>query len=206
MNQNNSNVFLPSLATLFVTFIHFYIYYTRLKCSEPMPCFSFLILVFSSLLSLVLLIVVTIKLTKDKCSLNACLWLLALFLNIFLPYPFSQIHQKLKSNMLNEVVEANKPLIKAIERYHSHNGEYPNSLDNLIPEFIKAIPEGELFKKEDYEYRKTDDGEFEICITFNGKYLNQDKLIYWSKKKDKPKDPDENWYGNWFDLPFDCMQ
>lgn len=109
--------------------------------------------------------------------------------------------------MLREVTENNKPLIAAMERYHDYKGEYPDKLEDLIPEFISAIPESKISTKSDYEYFRKDDGGYEIIIRFSGKSLKEDMLIYNPKYKNKPIKPEEKdrWVDDWYYLQFDWL-
>jgi len=47
----------------------------------------------------------------------------------------------------------------ALERYRLANGEYPETLDELAPQFIKKIPH-DIIGGEPLHYRRTDDGKF----------------------------------------------
>ena len=47
----------------------------------------------------------------------------------------------------------------ALERYHLAHSEYPETLDVLIPQFIKKIPH-DIIGGEPFHYRRTDDGKF----------------------------------------------
>jgi len=45
-------------------------------------------------------------------------------------------------------------IISALETYHTDNGEYPETLDDLVPDYIAAISVGEYL----HEWRYTSDG------------------------------------------------
>ena len=36
---------------------------------------------------------------------------------------------------------AGQPLVRAIEKYHSDTGSYPNSLSALVPKYLTAVPD-----------------------------------------------------------------
>jgi hypothetical protein len=47
----------------------------------------------------------------------------------------------------------------ALERYHLANGQYPDTLDALVPQFIETIPH-DIIGGQPLLYRRTDDGKF----------------------------------------------
>ena len=202
--QNNTNIFFPTIAILFVFSIHVYSLISTLEESYPVPC---LICLFSWVLSIGLLIIVVTKLIREKCSLNACLWMTALFLNIFLHYPLGLVYLNIRANLLRDVAAKSKPLIAAIERYHNYRGEYPESLEDLIPEFISTIPETKISTKSDYMYYKEKEGGYQLTIRFQGKFLNQATFTYEPERKDKSPDSDEKyeWFDGWHYCPPDYL-
>jgi hypothetical protein len=70
----------------------------------------------------------------------------------------------------------------ALERYHLAHGEYPETLDALVPQFLATIPH-DLIGDQPLHYRRTDDGKF---------------LLYsvgWNGTDDGGEDPPHNQYG-----------
>ena len=47
----------------------------------------------------------------------------------------------------------------ALERYRLANGQFPEKLDALAPQFISPLP-NDVLTGEPYKYRRTDDGQF----------------------------------------------
>ncbi len=47
----------------------------------------------------------------------------------------------------------------ALERYHLANGQYPDTLDALMPQFMETIPH-DIIGGQPLRYRRTDDGKF----------------------------------------------
>jgi len=47
----------------------------------------------------------------------------------------------------------------ALERYRLANGQFPEKLDALVPQFVSQLP-SDPFTGEPYKYRRTDDGQF----------------------------------------------
>jgi hypothetical protein len=57
----------------------------------------------------------------------------------------------------------------ALERYRMANGQYPESLDALTPQFISPLPH-DVLTGEPYKYRRTSEGRFVLySIGWNGK-------------------------------------
>jgi hypothetical protein len=50
-------------------------------------------------------------------------------------------------------------LVCALERYHRARGDYPATLDALMPDFILKLPH-DLITGQPLKYRRTDDGKF----------------------------------------------
>ena len=50
-------------------------------------------------------------------------------------------------------------IVCALERYHLAHGEYPETLDRLVPQFIEAIPQ-DVIGGQPLHYRRTNDGKF----------------------------------------------
>jgi hypothetical protein len=49
----------------------------------------------------------------------------------------------------------------ALERYRLANGQFPDTLDALVPRFISQLPH-DVITGEPYKYRRTDDGQFVV--------------------------------------------
>ena len=47
----------------------------------------------------------------------------------------------------------------ALERYRLAHGEYPETLDALVPQFMETIPH-DIIGGQPLHYRRTDDGKF----------------------------------------------
>jgi hypothetical protein len=59
-----------------------------------------------------------------------------------------------KQTLVNEC-----QIVCALERYHLAHGEYPETLDMLIPQFIEKMPH-DIIGGEPLHYRRIDDGKF----------------------------------------------
>ena len=75
----------------------------------------------------------------------------------------------------------------ALERYRLANGQFPQTLDALVPRFISQLPH-DVINGESYNYRRTDDGQFVLySVGWNekddggvpGKTLFDDKQGDW---------------------------
>ncbi len=58
------------------------------------------------------------------------------------------------------VAENSKPLITAIERFHSETGKYPESLNELVPSYLASIPATGIHRYRGYQYDPKGEGYF----------------------------------------------
>jgi hypothetical protein len=92
----------------------------------------------------------------------------------------------------NQTLVNEAQIVCALERYHLANGEYPETLDALAPQFIEKLPhdiiggppwQGSGATSQPLHYRRTDDGKF---------------LLYsvgWNETDDGGKESPHNQYG-----------
>ena len=77
-----------------------------------------------------------------------------------------------------------QPVIDAIERYRAKTGEYPNSLDVLVPEYLPSIPATGNTIYPNYEYRPAGEGwgwripSYELFVRTPYVVFNWDQFIY----------------------------
>jgi hypothetical protein len=69
----------------------------------------------------------------------------------------------------------------ALERYHLSQGQYPESLDRLVPRFIDNLPH-DIINGQPLHYRLTDNGQF---VLYSVGWCNKDR----GGKVVQPKDP-----------------
>jgi len=78
--------------------------------------------------------------------------LAVLFVNVLL------IQTSLQSNARHRVVEEGKEVVAALQSYHSVYGAYPDSLSELVPNFIDRYPTPSIIGIKSYHYNQTDSG------------------------------------------------
>jgi hypothetical protein len=61
--------------------------------------------------------------------------------------------------------ELGAAIIAALDAYHADAGEYPDALDQLVPNHMDAIPSGELIER--FGYRRTDES-YELFFNYIG--------------------------------------
>jgi hypothetical protein len=85
------------------------------------------------------------------------------------------------------LVARTEPLISAIEAHKTTKGEYPHKLEDLVPEFIPAIPDTNLAGYPKYEYNKagakTPFKQYEVLVQTSIGILNWDVFVYWPEGK-----------------------
>jgi hypothetical protein len=83
---------------------------------------------------------------------------------------------------LERIMMNGRPVIEAIERYHAATGEYPISLDALIPEFMGSLPGTGNTIFSSYEFRHAGEGSkipsYELFVRTPYGMLNWDEFIY----------------------------
>ena len=84
-----------------------------------------------------------------------CLLQHRLTANLFLPaLGRAFIRASVAQTLANEVA-----LACALERYRLANGQFPDRLEALVPQFMSELPK-DVIAKGDYHYRRTDNGRF----------------------------------------------
>jgi hypothetical protein len=79
------------------------------------------------------------------------------------------------------VTRRGQPLIDAIESYRTDNGAYPESLDQLVPEYLESIPDTGLAMYPEFEYEcYPPSGEYEITVDTSHGGWDWDKFFYLS--------------------------
>ncbi|MGD0412594.1 MAG: hypothetical protein ABSC18_12940 [Verrucomicrobiota bacterium] len=64
-----------------------------------------------------------------------------------------------RTTAYNQTMVNQAQIVCALERYHLARGEYPATLENLVPEYIQRIPP-DLIGGQPPHYRRTEDGKF----------------------------------------------
>lgn len=68
--------------------------------------------------------------------------------------------------------ETYKPLILALNKFKNENQEYPNSLNELVPQYINVIPESPTpNRSSEIEYEKFGK-EYELKFSYGGPGMN----------------------------------
>ncbi|HEY4951911.1 MAG TPA: hypothetical protein VII71_00825, partial [Verrucomicrobiae bacterium] len=84
----------------------------------------------------------------------------------------------------NQTLASEAQIVCALERYHLAHGEYPDTLDMLMPQFIEKIPH-DIINGQPLHYRRTSDGKF---------------LLYsvgWNETDDGGQEVKDNALGDW---------
>jgi hypothetical protein len=76
-------------------------------------------------------------------------------------------------------------VVLALAQYRIEKGEYPSSLEQLIPGYLQEIPYTGMIAYPEFRYRKdsndiqTSPGSFELRIDCTSGVINFDRFIYW---------------------------
>ena len=77
------------------------------------------------------------------------------------------------------------PIVAALKTYRTNNGEYPDSLQQLVPECVPALPWTGLIGYPNFTYRKGYNDisavpdSYELRINCSSGGINFDRFIYW---------------------------
>ena len=69
-------------------------------------------------------------------------------------FPINDLSRKLRLEAFGRLGERLTPLVEAVERYHNDRGEYPETLENLVPEYLHGIPETNMGNYKVYRYER----------------------------------------------------
>jgi hypothetical protein len=62
-----------------------------------------------------------------------------------------------------------QPIIDALGQYHEAQGEYPGSLDDLVPDYFTALPTGSLIQE--LWYTQVDES-YQLSFAYTGPCMN----------------------------------
>jgi hypothetical protein len=115
---------------------------------------------------------------------NACLIVAVLFGEATLSLRIEDmIYRRQFHKAFVGVTRRAENLITAIEAYNSAKGFYPNSLDDLVPEFIASIPNTGLAGYPEFKYSVAKPGTlfrtYEILVETPSGGINWDVFVYW---------------------------
>ena len=72
---------------------------------------------------------------------------------------------RLKSYYFNQAFQSAEPIINALGQYHVKNGQYPESLDQLVPQYLPRIPGTKISAAPDFHYEKVDFAKYDEQAT-----------------------------------------
>jgi hypothetical protein len=80
------------------------------------------------------------------------LFILIVVLSPLLLYFIDKIEYEISHNKLESTKTIGDQIIKAIDKYHSTHGKYPNRLKSLVPDYIDEI-QNPIWGLREWEYR-----------------------------------------------------
>lgn len=84
------------------------------------------------------------------------------------------------------------PIIAALEQYHADHGNYPNSLQGLIPEYATSFPRTGLIGYPEFTYLngyndiEVVSDSYELRINCSSGGINFDRFVYWPSETYPP--------------------
>jgi len=95
------------------------------------------------------------------------------------------IGHRIRMQAFHEFAERSQTLVDAIESYNTTYGHYPDTLTNLVPEFLDAIPTTGMGAYPHYEYRTGTnswyDNPYVISVDTPSGGINWDMFLYFPK-------------------------
>lgn len=98
---------------------------------------------------------------------------------------------------MHQATKKAQPLIDAIEKYRDEKGQYPEKLDNLVPDYLEEIPFTGMCIYPEFAYKrietvkcqprkgsawmKMDTGGYELYVD-TARLLSFDSFRYWPSK------------------------
>ena len=98
----------------------------------------------------------------------------------------------IRTDAFAEAGRSGAPIISALSQYHAGNGEYPEKLSALVPDYLPEIPWTGLigypefyYFKANREYKNVKDypADYELGIHCGVALINFDTFFYWPSEK-----------------------
>ena len=115
-------------------------------------------------------------------------WLALLVSGLLSFAPFTQAIDAgytVRMSGFHEFVERSRPLVSAIRAYAARHGTPPTALDDLVPEFLSAVPETGIGPSPAYQYvhgeeaQRRFDERWVLFVPCSSGFLNFDRLLYY---------------------------
>lgn len=111
----------------------------------------------------------------------ACAVFAAAFMVLFI------ISSRIRTRAFEAAGENGEPIIAAISGYYSDNGEYPEMLTELVPDYLLEVPWTGLIGYPEFYYFKPNDrnlvADYELGIFCGEGILNWDRFFYWPSEQ-----------------------
>jgi hypothetical protein len=95
----------------------------------------------------------------------------------------------LRAHAFETVVHRGQPIIDALDAYLKDKGQYPDSLTDLVPEYLKKIPTTGLAGYPEYQFRiLSPETPYELFVQLDkSNPVNNDspRFYYWPTNRDK---------------------
>lgn len=104
-------------------------------------------------------------------------FLIAGFVILLVVLGYFKLSGNMKKSTISNLTVKSRPIISALEVYRSKKGEYPKSLDELVPGYIDEIPR---LKSSigSYQYSRMEDGQYELVIKFADGFNKYCYMVY----------------------------
>lgn len=102
-----------------------------------------------------------------------------------------RLSQHLRSAAFWRAGGTGNQVVAALNRFHGDKGKFPESLNELVPEYIPLVPSTGLLGYPEFYYHKADEendwirgnAEFELGIECTSGGINFDRFFYWPSEQ-----------------------
>lgn len=105
--------------------------------------------------------------------------------------PAQQLVQWSVYRGLSTVAKSGAPITRALEQYHAERGAYPETLEDLIPKYLREVPDTRLAAFPEFEYFRSTDNQnpkgYDLSVSFSRGLFDFSAYQYWPHQ-DYPRD------------------
>lgn len=103
---------------------------------------------------------------------------------LYFPYSLAPVDRGYRTRRFAAAAERGNVINDALSRYRRVNGDYPESLEDLVPEFLDEVPFTDLMAHPEFQYTKevswsVPEGQYELLVWCGRGIGNFDRFFYW---------------------------
>jgi hypothetical protein len=139
------------------------------------------------LLALAVILVSVVLLIFRKTRRPAFLALIAGFTYLVIYIGVSLIGGRVRMHGFHKLAQRSAPIVQAIKKFEAEKGHRPNSLEELVPQYLPSIPNTGMGAYPKYEYEvgkigEWDDNPWVLYVNTPSGGVNWDMFMYFPKQ------------------------